>query len=120
MKKSLILLTTLILIIIIVVVVKINDIQKHKQEILKYNEEFEYYCNKQILGTDITTLINKAISSNEANLVEKDEKGFYIDNNQNSIKKDSTKVVPIIIVGLLISLSLLIFKNNTIFYNINH
>lgn len=40
---------------------------------------------------------------------------YYI---QRSIKKDSTKVVPIIIVGLLISLSLLIFKNNTIFYNI--
>ena len=85
MKKTLILIVTLILVIVMIVVVKINDIQKQKQEILKYNKEFEYYCNKQILGTDITTLINKAIDTNEKNDVEKTEKDLYIPNKENSI-----------------------------------
>lgn len=85
MKKTLILIVTLILVIIIIVAVKINDIQKQKQEILNYNKEFEYYCNKQILGTDITTLINKAIDTNEKNDVEKDDKNLYIPNKENSI-----------------------------------
>ena len=86
MKKSLILLATLILIIIIVVAVKINDIQKQKQQILNYNKEFEYYCDKTIIGTDITTLINKAIDNNEKNDVKKDEKGLYIQDDESSIK----------------------------------
>ena len=85
MKKSLILILTLFLVIIIIVAVKINDIQKQKQKILNYNKEFEYYCNKEILGTDITTLINKAIDSNEKNEVKKDEKNLYIPNEENSI-----------------------------------
>lgn len=85
MKKSLILILTLFLIIIVIVFVKINEIQKQKQEILKYNKEFEFYCNKEILGTDITTLINKAIDINEKNNVNKDEKGLYISDDENSI-----------------------------------
>lgn len=86
MKKSLILVATLILVIIIIVAVKINDLQKQKQEILNYNKEFEYYCNKEILGTDITTLINKATDNNEKNDIQKDENGLYIPNDENSIK----------------------------------
>lgn len=86
MKKSLILIATLILVIVIIIAVKINNIQKQKQQILNYNKEFEYYCNKEILGTDITTLINKAADNNEKNDIEKDEKGLYIPNDENSIK----------------------------------
>ena len=86
MKKILILMTTLIFVISIIVVAKINDIQKQKQEIINYNKEFEYYCNKPILGTDITTLINKAIDQNEKNNLETDDNGLYLQNNENSIK----------------------------------
>lgn len=85
MKKSLILMLTLFFVIIIVVVVKLNDLQKQKQQILNYNKEYEYYCNKEILGTDITTLINKAIDSNEKNEVKKDENGLYLPDEENSI-----------------------------------
>ena len=44
--------------------------------------------NNEIYGTDVVTLINKAINNNESNNVAKDEKGFYINNNQNSIQID--------------------------------
>ena len=85
MKKGLILILTLFFVVIIIIAVKINDMQKQKQKILNYNQEFEYFCNKEILGTDITTLINKAIDFNEKNEVKKDEKNLYIPNEENSI-----------------------------------
>ena len=51
----------------------------------KENIEFESYLNKEIYGTDLLTVINKAIDSNEKNEVEKDNKGIYKDNEKNSI-----------------------------------
>ena len=57
-----------------------------KSEIKKENSEYEDYLNKEITGTDLATLMNKAINSNEINNVNKDEKNHYIENNSNSIK----------------------------------
>ena len=54
------------------------------RNIKKYNSQ--YYINKSIYGTELVTLINKVINENEINKVEKDEKGFFIENNENSIK----------------------------------
>lgn len=51
----------------------------------KENIEFENYLNKEIYGTDLLTVINKAIDSNEKNEVEKNSKGTYQDNEKNSI-----------------------------------
>ena len=86
MKKTFILIFTILVVIMIIVFVNIQNIQKNKQKILNYNSEFEYYCKQEILGTDITTLINKAINENEKNDIEKDEKGYYLVNEENSIK----------------------------------
>ena len=86
MKKSFILIITFILIAIVIVSVKINDIQKEKKQILIYNQDFEYYCNRNILGTEITTLMNKATDINEKYAVKKDEKNLYISDEENSIK----------------------------------
>lgn len=54
----------------------------------KQNQEYEEYLEGTIYGTDVITLINKVSSNNELNNVEVDEKGFYINNNQNSIQID--------------------------------
>jgi hypothetical protein len=86
MKKTFILIFTILVVIMIIVFVNIQNIQKNKQKILNYNLEFEYYCKEEILGIDITTLINKAINENEKNDLEKDEKGYYLPNEENSIK----------------------------------
>ena len=51
----------------------------------KENIEFESYLNKEIYGTDLLTVINKAIDSNEKNEVEKNSRGKYKDNGKNSI-----------------------------------
>lgn len=51
----------------------------------KTNKEFEKYLDTEIYGKELSTVINKAIDSNEKNDVEKNNKGIYINNNENSI-----------------------------------
>ena len=54
----------------------------------KENIKFEIYKEEEITGAEVTTLINKAINSNQQNEIEKDKKGRYIDNETNSINID--------------------------------
>ena len=51
----------------------------------KANLEFEKYLNLEIYGTDLSTVINRAIDNNEKNEVEKNNKGIYLNNDKNSI-----------------------------------
>ena len=55
---------------------------------LKENIEFENIYQKEIYGTDLTTMINKVINNNEKNNVEIGEDNKYIHNNTNSIRMD--------------------------------
>lgn len=54
-------------------------------EAKKLNMDYEYYYEKEISGIELASIMNKAIDSNEQNEVQKDEKGLYIKNNENSI-----------------------------------
>ena len=62
--------------------------QSEKKQISIENYEYEQYLNKQVIGTDVATLINKVVDQNEKNKVQKNEKGYYIDNEENSIRID--------------------------------
>ena len=57
-------------------------------EAKKENKQFVSYDNKEISGTELTTIINKAMDNNKNNQVQKDKKGKYIDNENNSINID--------------------------------
>lgn len=50
------------------------------------NAQYESYEDEEIYGTDLATLINKAVDDNTKNEVEKDDTGLYIDNGTNSIR----------------------------------
>ena len=52
------------------------------------NMQFESYYNEEIYGTDLATIINKAVDSNKINEVQKDNRGKYINNENNSINID--------------------------------
>ena len=52
------------------------------------NKQFESYYGQEILGSELATIINKAVDNNKNNEVQKDNKGKYIDNDNNSIKID--------------------------------
>ena len=51
----------------------------------KANLEFEKYLNEEVYGTDLATVINRAIDGNERNEVERNNKGIYLNNDTNSI-----------------------------------
>lgn len=95
MKKNAIILVLILLIIIIICIAGINLNSKTSKSVLQNNKEYEQYLNEEIYGTEVITLINKAVSSNESNKVTKDKKGFYIENNENSIKIDVVMITDI-------------------------
>lgn len=85
-KRNIILLVIIAIIILILVYYQVINIQKHKKEILKFNSEFEQYTKSNtIYGTNLVTIINKAIDNNEKNKIPKDEKGYYIEDKEKSI-----------------------------------
>lgn len=88
MKKDLIIIVLILLIITVICIVGISTNIKKKEVYKIENKEYEQYLLNEIYGTEVITLINKAISDNEKNMVEKDEKGIYIPNNTNSITID--------------------------------
>ena len=88
MKKTFIVLLLLIICVLISFFGAYNTYFAEKKELNKYNSVYEYYYDKEIFGNELTTIINKVTDSNIKNNVEKDEKGNYIDNGQNSIKMD--------------------------------
>lgn len=60
--------------------------KKSYYEAQKANQQFESYNNQEIYGAELATIMNKAIDKNQNNEVPKDNKGKYIDNNNNSIR----------------------------------
>lgn len=88
MKKSVIIISSILMIIIFICIGAININTKANKVISNQNKEYEQYLQNEIYGTDVITLINRAISNNEKNNIPKDEKGFYINNTQNSIQID--------------------------------
>ena len=82
MKKTLIVLLIVFLVIVVVLTVSITNMTKNKQEVKEFNKEYEYYLGVNLFGTDVATVINKATSNNEKYHIEKDNNGFYIEDNQ--------------------------------------
>lgn len=86
MKKILFFIFTFVILTVIFVYSKYENFKYENFKIKKNNLDYEVYLNKQVYGNEITTLINKAVDNNEKNEVKKDEKGFYIQDEENSIK----------------------------------
>lgn len=86
MKNWLLLILIPISIIVFSIYGLLVTINTTNRNIKKENSEYEYYLNKKIYGTEVTTIINKAINQNEKNSIQKNEKGHYIENDENSLK----------------------------------
>ena len=69
MKKNFIFMLCIIGIIIAILFVKYLNYKTEYREIKINNLEYEKYLNKEVLGTDLTTIINKAVDNNEKNSV---------------------------------------------------
>lgn len=86
MKKTIIYILLIFAISITYIGFRVLDYRKAKNEIKRFNFEYEQYVNKHIYGTDVVTIINKAIDNNEKLEIKKDENNNYIENDENSIK----------------------------------
>lgn len=65
---------------------KYFNFKSEYSQIKRRNAEYESYYKKELYGSDIATIVNRAVNDNERNNVKKDSKGLYIDNNSNSLK----------------------------------
>lgn len=88
MKKNIFIITTIALIIVAILGYNFYQYKALKNIAEKNNKVYDSFYDQEVLGTDLATLINKAIDNNEKNNIEKDEKGNYIDNEKTSIKID--------------------------------
>lgn len=86
MKKLIVIIICLVCIALSIFTVKYMNYKSEMAKIKESNLEFETYLNKQILGTELTTFINKAVDNNKKYNVPKDEQGFYIKNDTNSME----------------------------------
>ncbi len=86
MKKILICILSVFLVIICIVGYSVYSKNENTAQISVDNKTYESYYNKEVLGTDIISIINKATDSNEKNDIKIDEDGNYIDNGKNSIR----------------------------------
>lgn len=86
MKKQTIIIITLLIVIFLIIAFAVSQNVQKQRELSNYNYQYEQYKDSDVYGTDIATLINKAIDNNEKNEVAKDEKGYYIQNNTDSVK----------------------------------
>ena len=87
MKKTIFVILSIFLIIIICLYMNYKNMMVSQVQAKKFNQEYEFYSNQEtILGTDITTLINKAIDNNEKYNIKKDKNGMYIVDEKNSMK----------------------------------
>ena len=78
----------LIIIVIFIVAFMYFNYKTGKEKIDEKNYEFESYLGKEIYGTEVATLINKASYKNRKNNVEQEKNGKYIDNGKDSINID--------------------------------
>lgn len=86
MKKTIILFSIIFCSILLIVCVSFTQNKGNLTVIKKENAIYEEYKDKEVFGTEVASIINKATNSNLKNEVQKDEKGFFIENDTNSIK----------------------------------
>lgn len=95
MKKTYIYIICVFIIIIALIIGKYFDYKNKKAELNEFNLGYEQFTKDEIIGTQLATVINKAIDNNEEFDVEKEYKEvedkkyyFYIPNDTNSINID--------------------------------
>lgn len=86
MKKIVIIFGIIVITLVLIVSMSLIQNNKNLANIKTYNKQYEKYYKKVLYGTDVITLINKATNENIKNNIEKDEKGYFIENDLNSIK----------------------------------
>ena len=86
MKRIIIFFGTILVVILIIFSYNYIQYQTNQRNVLKYNQPFLQFNRNNIYGTDVTSVINRAVNNNEQNKISKDDSGEYISNEESSIK----------------------------------
>lgn len=86
MKKTILILLAIVIVVISIIGIKYYLYMAERGIIIKENAKYEEFKDKETYGIDIATLMNKTVDKNERNEVPKDENGFFIPNEENSIE----------------------------------
>lgn len=84
--KKIITFLSIIAVILLLLAIKYYNYKDEYSKIKLINTQYESYYKKVLYGTDVATIVNRAVNDNESNNVKKDSKGFYLENDTNSIK----------------------------------
>lgn len=87
MKKIIIFLIIILIIVATISYMYLNYKAMYNEAKIK-NAQYESYNGQELYGTDLATLINKAVDDNKKNDIQKDDQGLYVDNKENSIRID--------------------------------
>lgn len=88
MKKIIIVIILLVLCVLIAFSSAYNTYKVQRNELERFNRDYESYYQKEIYGVELATIINKIMNNNSNYNIAKDEKGNYIEDNEHSIKMD--------------------------------
>lgn len=85
MKKTILFIISIVLIVMALLLSKFYTYKENYNSTKEANLRYEKYLEKEIKGTDIATIINQAIDDNEDYYIKKDEKGKYLQDDENSV-----------------------------------
>lgn len=88
MKKSLIVIIVLFFCLILSIIILYANYQSELKQLELYNSRYEVFYQKDVLGTEVATIINRSVDINEKNFIEKDKNGLYIDDGMNTVRID--------------------------------
>ena len=86
MKKGLVIIILIFIVIMCLLASLLLNNTYTYNEIKQANSEYEQYLDQELTGINVATIINKVMDANKKNKVPKNESGFYIDNQTDSIK----------------------------------
>ena len=87
MKKYIILLVATVFVACVIIYARFQ-FKVNKSMVNFENNPYTSIVGKNISSTELATLINKAMNKNADNEVQRDENGYFIENDENSIKID--------------------------------
>ncbi len=85
MKKKLLVILGIFIIILLFTVYLLYNYKKDVIQMQSFNRQYEVYYEKTILGTDLATVLNKAMDCNKKNDIAKDEQNRYYIETEKSI-----------------------------------
>ena len=85
MKKVFTVIIIVVIIAIVLVLSKYYEYKEQKSKIDTFNAQYEQYLDRDVYGSEIASVINKAVDDNEKAGIKKDENGKYIQNDENSV-----------------------------------